>query len=186
MVASVFIVVTICGCLSYGLQFSRADTEPYNVNSTAGSSETSVSNAESTYYDKGISILSEAFDYKDHLTKEDYINKINAAINHFNKILDLNKNSILGHKGIASAYCLIPDYNKAIKEYKLILKIKSDHFETLFNLGVVYKKLNDFKNSRFYFIKAKTVADGDEKLTLLYSEEYKIILHELKNKDTGN
>lgn len=136
------------------------------------------------HYDKGSSLLAEAFDYKDYSSDIEYKNKINEAMIEFSKILAIDKNSILGLKGFASAYLLLSDYNRAIKEYKAILAVEHDNFEALFNLGIVYKQVNNLKKARVYFRKAKRTADMNKKIAALYTSEYNKILEELRNIDS--
>jgi tetratricopeptide (TPR) repeat protein len=140
----------------------------------------SIDDQEGGYYDKGIALLADAYDYKNELTLDQFNNKIYRAMQLFEKILEVKHKSSLAHKGIASAYILLNRHNQAIEEYKKVLEIDYDDFLTLFSIGFEYKEIKDTQNAKEYFNKAKIVADQNHKLKLLFTEEYKKILIELR------
>ena len=95
--------------------------------------------------------------------------QISRSLDQFLKAnkLDPNNPLILNHLGMA--YYFLKEYEHSILTFKSALKKNPDYSEVHNNLGRVYVEINDFKQARYYLLKAAT--------DLTYSHKDKVWLN---------
>jgi tetratricopeptide (TPR) repeat protein len=93
------------------------------------------------------------------------------AANYYEKALAIKSDDVAVRTdyGITFAERENPDYDRAIKEFEMSLKVDPLHEPTLFNLAVVYHKKGDEKNAQDTKNKLKYNADLVKKLDGLFA-----------------
>ena len=95
------------------------------------------------------------------------------AENYYEKALAIKSDNIAVRTdyGITFAERENPDYDRAIKEFEMSLKLDPAHEPTLFNLAVVYHKKGDEKNAQDIKEKLKYNPDLVKKLDGLFAKK---------------
>jgi tetratricopeptide (TPR) repeat protein len=95
-----------------------------------------------------------------------------AAIATFNKALALDERAIPVHEGLAAAYFLKKDYEKAAEHFKRVTLLDPRQAKALINLGAVYNRMKDHNKAVTILRKAiqkdKSSGEGHYNLGLAY------------------
>ncbi len=95
-----------------------------------------------------------------------------AAIASFAKALSLDDRAIIVHEGLAAAYFLKKDYEKAAEHFKKVTLLDPRQSKALVNLGAVYNRMSDFNKAVTILRKAvskdKNSGEGHYNLGLAY------------------
>ena len=70
-----------------------------------------------------------------------------GAIAAFNKALVLDERAIPVHEGLAAAYFLKQDYEKAADHFKKVTLLDPRQAKALVNLGAVYNRMKDYNKA---------------------------------------
>jgi predicted negative regulator of RcsB-dependent stress response len=80
--------------------------------------------------------------------------KVQEAIDHFNKALNLNPGKAETHNDLAVALESIKQYKKAVEHYKKAIQINPEYAGVYSNLGVIYAKQKMFDEAIAFFKKS--------------------------------
>lgn len=87
--------------------------------------------------------------------QEDYKN----AAKWFEKLLEINELTLFVHEKLSFCYSRLYEYEKAIEQCKLALKIEPRSATNLYILGQLYERNDDFINAEKYILASITLSD---------------------------
>lgn len=92
---------------------------------------------------------------QNYYVKHDY----RESIKWFEKLIELGESSEFIHEKLSLCYYQLYEYEKAIEQRKLVLKLNPYDAVAMYVIGTYYERLQDFKNAEKYISKALLLLD---------------------------
>jgi len=84
-----------------------------------------------------------------------YKGNFSQALDYYQQALDINPMYIYAYHNRAVVFAAEGKYDQAVYEFKKMLKRSKDNAGAYFNLGLIYRYLENWRQARFYFEKAQ-------------------------------
>ena len=113
-----------------------------------------------------------------------YKGDFSRALDYYQQALDINPVYIYAYHNRAVVFAAEGKYDEAAYEFKKMLKRSKDNPGAYFNLGVIYRYLENWRQAKFYFEKARWYFSKlkDQRKAKLWSQKTERYIKEIEEK----
>ncbi len=94
----------------------------------------------------------------------DFLDSIEAAIDYYNKSIELKSDYHLSYNNRGYEYYRLEEYDKAIKDYTISIELKDDYYLSYYNRGIAYNQKKKYTKAIADYKKAKNLTEDNSSI----------------------